>query len=55
MIFSVVEADAVISFVMRSIATWKMLVLDNTSFGVQSLADVNVALYVALETCGATP
>ena len=32
-----------------------MLVLDNTSFGVQLLTDVNVALYVALETCGALP
>ena len=55
MIFIVVGPDAVISFVMRSKGTWKMLVLDNTSFGVQFLADVNVTLYVAMETCVAIP
>ena len=45
-------ADAVISFVMHSKASWNLFVpLENTSFGVQSLADVNVALYVALERC----
>ena len=48
--------EAVICFVMRSRASWNMLVpLDNSSFGVQILADVNVALYVALERCVAIP
>ena len=51
MIFSVDGADAVISFGMRSKASWNMFVLDNTSIGVQFLAEGNVALCVALERC----
>ena len=51
LIFIVDGADAVISSV-----SWNLFVpLDNTSFGVQFLADVNVALYVALERCVADP
>ena len=56
LIFSVDGADAVISFVMRSKASWNLFVpLHSTSFGVQLIADVNVALYVALESCAADP
>ena len=55
LIFIVDGADVVISFVVRSKPSWKMLVLDNTSIGVQFLPDANVALDIALERCFADP
>ena len=56
MIFIVDGDEPVISFVMRSRASWNVFVpLDNTTFGVQFLAGVGVALYIALERCVALP
>ena len=56
MIFIVDGAVTVVSYVMRSKAPWNIFVpLDNTTFGVQFLADASVALYIALEKCFADP
>ena len=54
--FIVDGAVTVVSFVMRSKAPWnKFVPLDNTTFGVQFLADATDALYIALERCFEDP